>query len=139
MFVPVSSPRASLFPPCAFPVFVCLCHVPSCCCLCLHPSPVPNLPVCVYHWFHLCPVNSPCLVHLCLCLPLRHTHTHPHTHTDTDTQTQTHTHTHTHTPSPQRPHSTFKTSDVGPQVHLKSFFDPSPLQILRLRCTREQA
>src|SRR4029434_3876389 len=68
MFVPVSSPRASLFPPCAFPVFVCLCHVPSCCCPCLHPSPVPNLPGCVYHWFHLCPVNSPCLVHLCLCL-----------------------------------------------------------------------
>src|SRR4029434_6999022 len=44
-------------------------HVPSCCCPCLHPSPVPNLPVCLYHWFHLCPVNSPCLVHLCLCLP----------------------------------------------------------------------
>src|SRR4029434_7799861 len=65
MFVPMSSPRASLFPPCAFPMFVCLCHVPSCCCPCLHPSPVPNLPVCVYHWFHLCPVNSPCLVHLC--------------------------------------------------------------------------
>src|SRR4029434_5937498 len=42
---------------------------PSCCCPCLHPSPVPNLPGCVYHWFHLCPVNSPCLVHLCLCLP----------------------------------------------------------------------
>src|SRR4029434_5800581 len=69
MFVPVSSPRASLFPPCAFPVFVCLCHVPSCCCPCLHPSPFPNLPVCLYYWFHLCPVNSPCLVHLCLCLP----------------------------------------------------------------------
>src|SRR4029434_10953831 len=68
-FLPVSSPRASLFPPCAFPMFVCLCHVPSCCCPCLHPSPVPNLPGCVYHWFHLCPVNSPCLVHLCLCLP----------------------------------------------------------------------
>src|SRR4029434_10950278 len=68
MFVPMSSPRASLFPPCAFPMFVCLCHVPSCCCPCRHPSPVPNLPGCVYHWFHLCPVNSPCLVHLCLCL-----------------------------------------------------------------------
>src|SRR4029434_9381579 len=66
MFVPVSSPRASLFPPCAFPVFVCLCHVPSCCCPCLHPSPVPNLPGWVYHWFHLCPVGSPCSVHLCL-------------------------------------------------------------------------
>src|SRR4029434_2486866 len=69
MFVPMSSPCASLFPPCAFPMFVCLCHVPSCCCPCLHPSPVPNLPGCVYHWFHLCPVNSPCLVHLCFCLP----------------------------------------------------------------------
>src|SRR4029434_2384300 len=69
MFVPVSSPRASLFPPCAFPVFVCLCHVPSCCCQCLHPSPVPNLPGCVCHWVHLCPVNPPCLVQLCLCLP----------------------------------------------------------------------
>src|SRR4029434_11050536 len=69
MFVPVSSPRASLFPPCAFPVFVCLCHVPSCCCPCLHPSPVPNLPGCVCHWVHLCPVNSPCLVHLCHSLP----------------------------------------------------------------------
>src|SRR4029434_5369908 len=69
MFVPMSSPRASWFPPCAFPMFVCLCHVPSCCCPCLHPSPVPNLPGCVYHWFHLCPVGSPCLVHLCLCLP----------------------------------------------------------------------
>src|SRR4029434_3385399 len=69
MFVPMSSPRASLFPPCAFPMFVCLCHVPSCCCPCLHPSPVPNLPGCVYHSFHLCPVNSPCLVHLCQCLP----------------------------------------------------------------------
>src|SRR4029434_1341714 len=93
MFVPLSCPRASLFPPCAFlclfvyamcPLvvvrvstphlftisrFVCLCHVPSCCCPCLHPSPVPNLPVCLYYWFHLCPVNSPCLVHLCLCLP----------------------------------------------------------------------
>src|SRR4029434_2767859 len=50
-------------------VFVCLCHVPSCCCSCLHPSPVPNHPVCLYYWFLLCPVNSPCLVHLCLCLP----------------------------------------------------------------------
>src|SRR4029434_5451905 len=69
MFVPMSSPRASLFPPCAFPMFVCLGHVPSCCCPCLHPSPVPNLLVCLYYWFHLCPVNSPCLVHLCLCLP----------------------------------------------------------------------
>src|SRR4029434_6322590 len=68
MFVPMSSPRASLFPPCAFPMFVCLGHVPSCCCPCLHPSPVPNLPVCLYYWFLLCPVNSPCLVHLCLCL-----------------------------------------------------------------------
>src|SRR4029434_2489225 len=38
-------------------------------CPCLHPSPVPNLPGCVCHWFHLCPVNSPCLVHLCPCLP----------------------------------------------------------------------
>src|SRR4029434_2442595 len=66
MFVPMSSPRASLFPPCAFPMFVCLCHLPSCCCPCLHPSPVPNLPVCLYYWFLLCPVNSPCLVHLCL-------------------------------------------------------------------------
>src|SRR4029434_5669 len=66
MFVPVSSPRASLFPPCAFPMFVCLCHVPSCCCPCLHPSPVPNLPGCVCHWFQLCPGNSPCLVHMCL-------------------------------------------------------------------------
>src|SRR4029434_11152717 len=37
-----------------FPMFVCLCHVPSCCCPCLHPSPVPNLPVCLYYWFHLC-------------------------------------------------------------------------------------
>src|SRR4029434_2515278 len=70
MFVPMSSPRASLFPPCAFPMFVCLCHVPSCCCPCIHPSPVPNLPVCLYYWFHLCPVNSPCLVHLCLVLVL---------------------------------------------------------------------
>src|SRR4029434_6611426 len=52
-----------------FPMFVCLCHVPSCCCSCLHPSPVPNLPGCLYYWFHLCPVNSPCLVHLCQCLP----------------------------------------------------------------------
>src|SRR4029434_7444545 len=58
MFVPLSSTRASLFSPCALPMFVCLCHVPSCCCPCLHPSPVPNLPGCVYHWFHLCPVNS---------------------------------------------------------------------------------
>src|SRR4029434_7745259 len=69
MFVPLSSPRVSLFPPCAFPMFVCLCHVPSCCCPCLHPSPVPHLPVCLYYWFHLCPVHSPCLVLLCLCLP----------------------------------------------------------------------
>src|SRR4029434_4056847 len=53
-----------------FPLFVCLCHVPSCCCPCLHPSPVPNHhPVCLSDWFHLCPVNSPCLVHLCPCLP----------------------------------------------------------------------
>src|SRR4029434_2543071 len=58
-----------LVPAMCFPMFVCLCHVPSCCGPCLHPSPVPNLPGCVYHWFHLCPVNSPCLVHLCLCLP----------------------------------------------------------------------
>src|SRR4029434_1490805 len=58
-----------LVPAMCFPMFVCLCHVPSCCCPCLHPSPVPNLPVCLYYWFHLCPVNSPCLVHLCLCLP----------------------------------------------------------------------
>src|SRR4029434_3031301 len=69
MFVPMSSPRASWFPPCALPMFVCLCHVPSCCCPCLHPSPVPNLPGCVCHWVHLCPVGSPCLVPLCLCLP----------------------------------------------------------------------
>src|SRR4029434_2457190 len=46
-----------------------LCHVPSFCCSRLHPSPVPNLPVCLYYWFHLCPVNSPYLVHLCLFLP----------------------------------------------------------------------
>src|SRR4029434_2693385 len=52
-----------------FPMFVCLCYVPSCCCSCLHPSPVPKLPVCLYYWFHLCPVNSSCLVHLCHCLP----------------------------------------------------------------------
>src|SRR4029434_4483734 len=52
-----------------FPMVVCVCHVPSCCCSCLHPSPVPNHPVCLCYWFHLCPVNSPCLVHLCLCLP----------------------------------------------------------------------
>src|SRR4029434_6716160 len=52
-----------------FPMFVCLCHVPSCCCSCLHPSPVPNHPGCVYYWFLLGPVNSPCLVHLCHCLP----------------------------------------------------------------------
>src|SRR4029434_9286928 len=68
MFVPLSSPRASWFPPCAFPMFVCLCHVPSCCCACLHPSPVPNLPGCVYHWFHLCPVLprvSPTCVFVC--------------------------------------------------------------------------
>src|SRR4029434_4120280 len=49
-----------------FPMFVCLCHVLSCCCSCLHPSPVPNHPVCLYYWFILCPVSSPCLVHLCL-------------------------------------------------------------------------
>src|SRR4029434_3326162 len=66
MFVPMSSPRASLFPPCALPMFVCLYHVPSCC-PCLHPSPVPNHhPVCLSDWFLLCPVHSPCLVHLCL-------------------------------------------------------------------------
>src|SRR4029434_9336100 len=52
-----------------FPMFVCLCHVPSCCCSCRHPSPVPNHPVCLYYWFLLCPVNSPCVVHLCHCLP----------------------------------------------------------------------
>src|SRR4029434_4269394 len=56
-----------LVPAMCFPMFVCLCHVPSCCCPCLHPSPVPNLPVCLYYWYHLCPVNSSCLVHLCLC------------------------------------------------------------------------
>src|SRR4029434_5616730 len=55
-----------LVPAMCFPIFVCLCHVPSCCCPCLHPSPVPNLPVCLSDWFLLCPVNSPCLVHLCL-------------------------------------------------------------------------
>src|SRR4029434_1144258 len=80
MFVPMSSPRASLFPPCAFPMFVCLGHVPSCCCPCLHPSSVPNLPVCLYHWFHLCPVNSPCLVHLCLCLPRLRLFSHFYSH-----------------------------------------------------------
>src|SRR4029434_5309388 len=58
-----------LVPAMCFPMFVCLCHVPSCCCPCLPPSPVPNIPVCLYYWFHLCPVNSPCLVHLCHCLP----------------------------------------------------------------------
>src|SRR4029434_7234226 len=62
-------PRASLFPPCAFPMFVCLCHVLPCCCPCLHPSSVPNHPVCLTDLFLLCLVNSPCLVHLCLCLP----------------------------------------------------------------------
>src|SRR4029434_3477222 len=75
MFVPMSSPRASLFPPCAFPVFVCLCHVPSCCCPCgLLLLPVSPLLTCsssspglfVGLVFLLCPVHSPCLVHLCL-------------------------------------------------------------------------
>src|SRR4029434_10205664 len=28
-----------LVPAMCFPMFVCLCHVPSCCCPCLHPSP----------------------------------------------------------------------------------------------------
>src|SRR4029434_1468131 len=58
-----------LVPAMCFPMFVCLGHVPSCCCPCLHPSRVPYLPVCLYYCFHLCPVNPPCLVHLCLCLP----------------------------------------------------------------------
>src|SRR4029434_2417924 len=70
MFVPLYSPCASLFPPFAcLWLFVCLCHVLSCCCPCLNPSPVPNHPVYLSYWFHLCPVNSPYLVHLCLCLP----------------------------------------------------------------------
>src|SRR4029434_10104722 len=65
--LPVSSPLCFLVPAMCFPVFVCSCHVPSCCCPCFHPSPVPNHhPVCLSDWFLLCPVNSPCLVHLCL-------------------------------------------------------------------------
>src|SRR4029434_4832616 len=58
MFVPVSSPFASLFLPCAF---LCL-FMP--CCPCLHPSPVPNHhTVCLSDWF---PLFSPPVSH---CLP----------------------------------------------------------------------
>src|SRR4029434_8225463 len=71
MFVPMSCPPASLFPPCAFPMFVCLCHVPSCCCRCLHPSPVPNLP-CVVTCLFPCIVlvlPSMCFPYVCLSMP----------------------------------------------------------------------
>src|SRR4029434_1394993 len=68
MFVPLSCPRASLFPPCAF---LCL-FVYAMCPLVVVRVSTPHLfpvSVCLYFWFHLCPVNSPCVVHLCLCLP----------------------------------------------------------------------
>src|SRR4029434_1719029 len=69
-FLPVSSLCASLFPPCAFLCLFVYAMCPLCCCPCFHPSPVPNHhPVCLSDWFLLCPVNSPCLVHLCYCLP----------------------------------------------------------------------
>src|SRR4029434_11051750 len=53
--------------------FPCVCLSVPCALLLLSVSPPltcsqsPGL--CVCHWVHLCPVNSPCLVHLCPCLP----------------------------------------------------------------------
>src|SRR4029434_5648517 len=70
MFVPVSSPRASLFPPCAFLcLFVCaMCPLVVVRVSTPHLFPISRV-VCVIGLCHLCPVNSPCLVHLCPCLP----------------------------------------------------------------------